>query len=159
MSSRRGSPNLPDHPKELPTHMEVYRPSRGEVDPYPESPRGEWRCGLSTTQHWLTRPSHHKDSTNQPARECDVTMSFHGSSTKTSYSPPSTNLGPSRVHAPSYWLGIGDPIPLPTNPVTKSGARSRWFPFLGWPRVCGDTGQATARSIPFSCPCRIVSGR
>ena len=61
-----------------------------------------------------------KDSTNQPARECDVTMSFHGSSTKTStdpwlYSPPSTNLGPSRVHAPSYWLGIGDPIPLPTN--------------------------------------------
>ena len=28
-----------------------------------------------------------------------------------------------------------------TNPVTKSGARSRWFPFLGWPRVCSDTGQ------------------
>ena len=46
-------------------------------------------------------------------------MFFHGSSTKTStdlclYSPPSTNLGPSRVHTPSYRLGIGDPIPLPT---------------------------------------------
>ena len=28
--------------------------------------------------------------------------------------PLSTTLGPSRVHAPSSWLGIGDPIPLPT---------------------------------------------
>ena len=86
---------------------------------------------------WTPTPSHQADgavacrprstgwhvrvtnSTNQPARECDVTMSFHGSRTKTStdadtQSPPSTNLGPSRVHAPSYRLGIGDPIPLPT---------------------------------------------
>ena len=29
--------------------------------------------------------------------------------------PPPTTVGPSRVHAPSYRLGIGDPIPLPTD--------------------------------------------
>ena len=43
------------------------------------------------------------------------------------------------------------------NPVSKSGARSRWFQFRGWPRVCGDTGQTTAGSIPFPCPCCIVT--
>ena len=32
--------------------------------------------------------------------------------------PHSTTLGPSRVHAPSLGLGIGDPIPLPS-PVVK----------------------------------------
>ena len=31
MFQRRGSPNWPDHPKELPTHIEVYRPSRGAL--------------------------------------------------------------------------------------------------------------------------------
>ena len=43
-----------------------------------ESPRGGWRCGLSTTQHWLTRPSH------QGQHQYDVTMFFHGSSGKIS---------------------------------------------------------------------------
>ena len=109
MSLRRGSPNLPDHPKELPTHMEVYRPSRGEVDPYPESPRGGWRCGLSTTQHWLTRPSH-------------ATMFFHGSKTKTSTHPFPTVLrqrtwtltGPRSL----FWARYRGPHP-PTHPMGK----------------------------------------
>ena len=46
-------------------------------------------------------------------------MSFHGSRSRGQrvpgpLYPHSTTLGPSRVHAPSYGLGIGDPIPLPT---------------------------------------------
>ena len=45
-------------------------------------------------------------------------MSFHGSRSRgqrvDTFYPHSTTLGPSRVHAPSYRLGIGDPIPLPT---------------------------------------------
>ena len=57
--------NLSDHPKKQPTHMEAYRPFRREVHLYSESPRGEWRCALSTTQHWLTRPSHQQQ--HQPA--------------------------------------------------------------------------------------------
>ena len=43
-STLRGSPNLPDHPKENP-HRRVGSTS--------ESPRSGWRCSLSTTQHRL----------------------------------------------------------------------------------------------------------
>ena len=103
-STLRGSPNLPDHPKENPLRR---------VGPTSESPRSGWRCGPSTTQHRLTRPS----PQGCTARECDVTMSFHGSRSRgqrvRALYPHSTTLGPSRVHAPSYRLGIGDPIPLP----------------------------------------------
>ena len=67
-------------------------------------------------------------SLSEPAGwECDVTMSFHDSrskrSTGTHFYPHSTTLGPSRVHAPSCWLGIGDPIPLPTSAVGGSYTR------------------------------------
>ena len=56
VSTRRGSPNLPDHPKELPQPPSSQR--RGGRDPHSKSPRSGWRCGLSTTQHQQTRPSH-----------------------------------------------------------------------------------------------------
>ena len=65
-----------------------------------------------------------KDSTNQPARECDVTMFLHGSRSKESTdpipNPPPKTLGSSRTHAPSWALGVGDPIPLPM-PVGLEG--------------------------------------
>ena len=45
-------------------------------------------------------------------------MFLHGSRSRDQrtpcQSPPPKTLGPSRVHAPSLRLGIGDPIPLPT---------------------------------------------
>ena len=55
-----------------------------------------WKYTDPPEVKWTPTPSHQgvdgavacrrvtKDSTNQPARECDVTMFFHGSSTKTS---------------------------------------------------------------------------
>ena len=59
----QGLPNLSDHPKELPHQIQV--PKKRWWDPYSKSPRGGWRCGPSTTQHSLTRPSPQKQ--HQPA--------------------------------------------------------------------------------------------
>ena len=120
-STLRGSPNLPDHPKgATPPHSS----HREEVmEPLPPSHQGVdgavARRPRSTGRHVRVT----KDSTNLPAREYDVTMSFHGSRSRgqrvRALYPHSTTLGPSRVHAPSYWLGIGDPIPLPLKHIIR----------------------------------------
>ena len=61
------------HPLPGATHsMGSYNPPI-QWTPEPKSPRGHGAVACQTTQHWLTRPSHLSESTNQPARECDGT--------------------------------------------------------------------------------------
>ena len=50
-----------------------------------------------------------KNSTNWPARKCNVTMFHHGSKSDqqtTHLCPPPTTLESLRTHTPSYWLGL-----------------------------------------------------
>ena len=71
-----------------------------------------------------------KDSTNQPARECDVTMSFHGSSTKTSTDPVALSsvneLGTLTGPRSLLWTRYRGPHP-PTHPPCNWTIRLRAF--------------------------------
>ena len=58
--------------------------------------------------------------------------------------PLSTTLGPPRVHAPSWSLGIGDPIPLP-------GFFRKWF--IGVNSCAANLGTAVFQSHGCLCHC------
>ena len=98
--------------------------------PSPQGVDGAVACRPRSTG-WHVRVT--KDSTNQPARECDVTMSFHGSKTKTStdtHSKSSVNeLGTLTGPRSLFWTRHRGPHP-PTHPAECECREGKWFVLL-----------------------------
>ena len=113
VSSRRGSPNLPDHQRSNPLTLKYTNPP--EVSgPLPGVTK-KWMALWPVDHPALVDTSTSPRTAPTSRLECDVTMFFHGSSTKTSTDPTQQSyineLG--TLTGPRSLLRTGYPGPHP----------------------------------------------